>query len=169
MLLSEETFLVACHKLFRAKSIHVCAEVQLCLGGRSVVQCTTRTISLPLFCPAVFVSHLSSPSRTTSKLYMQLNLFYRIFCSFLCVGGGDWICRVPSEGDIKELSPSLADALLLARSVRNLCTRHRSELAVPLGRLGGDNERGYDNGDEAVTEADAQLWINDQLSDVSGV
>lgn len=82
--------------------------------------------------------------------------------------GGDWICRVPSEGDIKELSPSLADALLLARSVRNLCTRHRSKLAVPLGWLGRDYERGYDNKDE-VTDADAQLWINDQLSDVSGV
>lgn len=164
----KKPFWVTCHELFRAKSIHiVCTGVRLCLRGPSVVQCTARATSSPVFRPEVLVSHLSSPSRTTSKFYTEL--ICSILSSACFFASGGWICRVPSEGDIKELSPSLADALLLARSVRNLCTRHRSELAVPLGRLGSGNERGYDNEDEAAAEANAQLWINDQLSDVRGV
>lgn len=67
--------------------------------------------------------------------------------------------RVPSEEDISGLSPSLADALLLARSVHSLCARHRSDLAVPLGHEQED--------EEAVAAAvDKQLWVNDKISDV---
>lgn len=73
--------------------------------------------------------------------------------------------RVPSEGDIRELSPSLADALLLARSVHALCSRHRSDLAFPLGREEEEEEEGA--GAEAEAEAvDSQLWVNDKLSEV---
>lgn len=70
--------------------------------------------------------------------------------------------RVPSEGDIRDLSPSLTDALLMARSFHKLCARHRSELAVPFGQ--GAGGRGVGSEDEAA--ADSQLWVNDQISDV---
>lgn len=43
--------------------------------------------------------------------------------------------------------------MLLARSVRNLCARHRSDLAVSL--------------DQEAAAADTMLWVNDKLADVS--
>ena len=57
----------------------------------------------------------------------------------------------------------------MARSVRNLCARHQSELAVPLGRWCNDNGNGSREGeteDEGAAMANAQLWVNDQLADV---
>lgn len=71
--------------------------------------------------------------------------------------------RVPSEGDIRGLSPSLADALLLARSVHGLCARRRSELKVPLDR---EEEAGAEAG--GVGALDSRLWVNDKLSEVRG-
>lgn len=82
--------------------------------------------------------------------------------------------RVPCEGDIRDLSPSLVDSLLLARSLRELCSRHRSQLAVPLGQGADehfDGSPGYRHGEEedggGVGLRDTQLWVNNHLSDVS--
>lgn len=95
--------------------------------------------------------------------------------------------RVPCEGDIRDLSPSLVDSLLLARSVRKLCARHRPRLAVPLGQgaegdldggiSGGNGDGGVEADDDEEDDddgvrrgrggsRDTQLWVNDQLSDV---
>lgn len=55
----------------------------------------------------------------------------------------------------------MTDALLLARSVRHLCTRHRSDLALSVS--GGSG-----SGNEEEKAAIARLWVNDQLSHVRG-
>lgn len=75
--------------------------------------------------------------------------------------------RVPSEGDIRGLSPSLTDALLLGRLIRKLCARHRSDLAVTLGQ-GISGVSGDDGGskEEKIAAAETELWVNDKLSDV---
>lgn len=92
--------------------------------------------------------------------------------------------RIPCEGDIRGLSPSLAESLQLVRSVRGLCARHRSSLGVPLGQgaegdleldgKGVSNRDGRDGQGKDVGEGgdggkarDMQLWVNDQLSNVS--
>lgn len=81
-----------------------------------------------------------------------------------CLGSPVRLDRVPCEWDIRELSPSLSDSLVLARSIRELCFRHRSELGVPLGQ-GMDAYAGGGRHEDVARMT--RLWINDQLADVS--
>lgn len=57
----------------------------------------------------------------------------------------------------------MADALLLARSVRHLCARHRSHLAVPVGE-GGGGGGGHSGGEEEEEEEEegAEAKGNDE-------
>lgn len=76
---------------------------------------------------------------------------------------------MPSEGDIRDLSPALADSLLLARSVRTLCIRHRSDLGVPLGQgidAHGTIAGGAAGAGSGLGPRSPQLWINEQLAHV---
>lgn len=147
---------------------------QRCLGEKGLHRSKVRWNGRTPF-QAGGGRHLASVSSLVTKVYLSfLHLGNNFSLTFLSKRSCDTLVarvlnRIPCEEDIRDLSSTLVDSLLLARSVRELCVRHRSELRVPLGKgaeAHGGIRAGAEDGVVRLSTRDTQLWVNDQISDV---